>query len=283
MHINNELNYDLNENLNETQMVSDGSSSLNPIAPIFCPTSSVKCVSKFNQFPKCFNLVYANLQGMFEACHFDEFKLAISGSKHISCMVIVETWLRHGVNPNKTCSISGYKIYRSDRHSRNGDRNKGGGVAIYVADGLKVNILERSFRTNHEILYADFLFLEIFTKFSKILICGVYRTSKCNKENTEKLFDLINETSAKYDNTIIVGDFNLDILNTCGMVGSLLVNHGIVNHFCPTHYWPGAQPSLIDIAFAKHLNRIRFFGHFNIIPSTHHDILILSYDAKNFV
>lgn len=275
-------NIDSFVNLSLNQSISDGNFVLNPSASIFCPTSKVKCVSRFNDFPKNFNLVYANLQGMFEACHFDEFKHAISKSKYISCMAVVETWLRHGVNQNKTCAIAGYKIFRSDRHSKKGDRNKGGGVAIYIADGLKANVLERSFKNNHDILNVDFIFIEVLTKFSKILICCVYRTSKCNKTNTEKLFELINETSSIYDNTIIIGDFNLDILNSTSMFGSLTVNLKIVNHFCPTHFWPGARPSLIDIAFAKNIERFQFFAHFNLIPSTHHDLIMLSYKLKNF-
>lgn len=115
------------------------SSNLDASAPIFCPTSSVRCVTGFGDFPTNFNLIYSNLQGIFEACHFDEFKLEIAKSKHISCIVIVETWLRRGVNQNKTCDIPGFTLHRSDRHSRKNDRNKGGGVAVYVANGLKVN------------------------------------------------------------------------------------------------------------------------------------------------
>lgn len=278
-------NEQVNNNLNvmNDKRISNGNYALNPSSAIFCPTSRVKCVSQFNEFPKNFNLVYANLQGMFEACHFDEFRNAISKSKHVSCMVIVETWLRHRVNQNKTCAIQGFKLFRSDRHSRSGDRNKGGGVAMYVADGLRVNTLERSFTNDHGILNTDFIFIEITTKLSKILVCGIYRTSKCSKTHTEKLFDLISETAARYDNVIIIGDFNLDVLSNCNTVASLCVNFGIINHYCPTHYWPNAQPSLIDIAFTKWINRVQLFAHFNLIPSTHHDVIIVSYRSRNFI
>lgn len=245
-------NDDLNLNSLNNQSISDGNRTFNPLANIFCPTSSVKCVSRFNDFPNNFNLVYANLQGMLEACHLDELKNAISKSKHVSCMVVVETWLRHRVNQNKTCAINGFNFFRSDRHSRKDDRNEGGGVAIYVADGM-----ERSFINDHGILYVDFIFLEIMTKLSKILVCGIYRTSKCNKVNTERLFEMIIETSAKYDNVIIIGDFNLDILNNTGPVKSLAVNFNIINHFCPTHNWPNAQPSLIDIAFTRSKDKVQ--------------------------
>lgn len=177
-------------------------SNLDASAPIFCPTSSVRCVTGFGDFPTNFNLTYSNLQGISEACHFDEFKLEIAKSRHISCIVIVETWLRRGVNQNKTCDIPGYTLHRSDRHSRKNDRNKGGGVAVYVANGLKVNTVERSFLNDHGISGSEFIFLEIQTEISKILICGIYRTNGCNKTNTERLFELINNSSAKYDNVI---------------------------------------------------------------------------------
>lgn len=128
--------------------------SLNPHASIFCPTANVKCVSRFNEFRKNLNLVYSNLQGMFEAGHFDEFKNAIAKSKHIDCIVIVESWLRRGVNQNKTCAIGGYNLFRSDRHARKNDHNKGGGVIVYVANGLKVKTIERSFNKRSGIYFS---------------------------------------------------------------------------------------------------------------------------------
>lgn len=75
---------------------------------------------------------------------------------------------------------------------------------------------------------------------------------------------------------------NLDVLNNCDSVASLCVNFDIINHFCPTHYWPNAQPSLIDIAFTKFIDRVQLFSHFNLIPSTHHDEIIVSYNSKKF-
>lgn len=53
-----------------------------------------------------------------------------------------------------------------------------------------------------------------------------------------------------------------------------------MNHGCPTHYWPNAEPSLIDFVLSKNRERIKCFFHYSLIPSTHHDLLFISYKFK---
>lgn len=98
----------------------------------------------------------------------------------------------------------------------------------------------------------------------------------------KRLFNFISESSAKYEITIVVGDFNVDISVDLNLLRTLTTNLRIINHFCPTHHWPNARPSLIDVALTKRFERIKLFSHFNLIPSTYHDILMISYESNNF-
>lgn len=239
------------------------SSQLSPNAKVFCPSVNFNSVECFNKLNGKFNLniVYSNLQGMLDANHLDEFKSEICKSTKIHLLICVETWLRNEIHNNSIINVPGYNIFRSDRISCDADRNRGGGVAIYVKNNLRVKVLERSFGNNHSIIGAEFLFIEILTRNGKFLVCAVYRTNKCSSADTNKLFQLITNASALYSNIIIIGDLNIDILKFPNGLRNLRDNFHLINHACPTHFWPNASPSLIDVALTKNHENINFFGH----------------------
>lgn len=103
---------------------------------------------------------------------------------------------------------------------------------------------------------------------------------KCNTSNTEKLFNLIVDSAANYDDVLIFGDLNINILNGMNGLGVLNDHFKLVNHFCPTHSWPGAVPTLIDIVLARKVNNVGLMSHYNLIPATHHDLILISYGAR---
>lgn len=133
---------------------------LDPVASIFCPSKRFNNIYTANKFPRNINFVYSNLQGMLEAGHFDEFINEISKTKHIHFCVVVETWLRRGVNSDKSIQIEGFKVFRSDRKLLKNDRNKGGGVAIYVKTNFKCSVIRKSYDDNSEITGAEYLMIE---------------------------------------------------------------------------------------------------------------------------
>jgi len=244
--------------------------------------NKINSVNSINRFKGSFNFCHLNAQGLLDACHFDEMKLLLKGNQNLNLIALTETWLRSS-NTNKSIDIPGYKIIRADRKSKRGDRNKGGGVAIFVLKNLKTKIILNSSKDNAQIDNAEFLFVEIFTRTAKIVFGVVYRAPRCNAENTRKLFDLIISTVAHEQNVLIAGDFNINFLNNQNIAGVLnsnfALNFKLVNDSCPTHWWPGKLPSQIDLVFTNNLDRVNMFGHF---PSgiSFHDLLLCSYNIK---
>lgn len=206
---------------------------------------NLKSVNMFNQYKSNFNFVHVNSQGILDACHLDELKLLLNANRNISLIALTETWLRSN-NTNKSIDIPGYKIIRSDRKSKRGDRNKGGGVAIYVLKNFKTKVVLNSFKDNVQIENIEFLFIEIFTRTSKIVFGVVYRAPRCNAENTRKFFDLINSQFVHEQNVLIAGDFNINLLNNSNVASvinsNFALNFSLVNDKCPTHWWPGKLP-----------------------------------------
>ena len=114
--------------------------------------------------------------------------------------VLAETKLDEGF-PNSQFVIDQYEI-RTRR-----DRNKnGGGLIEYVRKGLICKSLEDTFNLNSEIIAIENNKSAIFT---------TYRPP-C-RSNIETflgdLSSLLNKCLSKYDNAIILGDFNNDVKN----------------------------------------------------------------------
>lgn len=95
--------------------------NLNPTAEVFCPSKRSNNIASMNNFPRNVNLIYSNLQGMLEGCHLEEFRNEIVKTKGVHILAITESWLRNGVNTNKTINIPGFRVLRSDRHISGGD------------------------------------------------------------------------------------------------------------------------------------------------------------------
>lgn len=148
------------------------------------------------------------------------------------------------------------KVIRADRKSKPRDRNKGGGVAMFVLKNLKTKVISNSFKDNAEIENVEFLFIEIYTRTAKIIFGVVYRAPRCNAENTRKLFELINTNFAHEQNVLIAGDFNINLLknsNTSNVLNfNFALNFELINDKCPTHWWPGKIPSQIDLIFTNY-------------------------------
>lgn len=114
---------------------------LNPNSNTFCPSKNINKLNAFKNNQNFSNLIFTNLQGMLEGCHFEEFTNEINKSKNIDFIAICETWLRNKIHTNEIVEINGFKIHRSDRKTNGKDKNKGGGVALYVRNNIKTKCI----------------------------------------------------------------------------------------------------------------------------------------------
>ena len=127
----------------------------------------------------------------------------------------------------------------------------------------------------------DFLFLEILNGKFKFVIGVIYRPPDAKLDETEKFLRLINSLAGLNEYLMVVGDFNLDYLKFKSKF-VLLEDAGLqlVNCECPSHFWPNAIPTLIDLAFSNCMSRIKRFGHCMLMPVTHHECLFFSFQGK---
>eukprot|EP00117_Sycon_ciliatum_P006948 scpid37906/ scgid10262/ Probable RNA-directed DNA polymerase from transposon X-element; Reverse transcriptase len=121
----------------------------------------------------------------------------------VDILAITETWLTNTV-PNNSVHLRGYSIYRRDRQDKTG-----GGVCIYVRDGLQHN---RIGITN------DIEAVSIHVRLQEITlnIIAAYRSPSTPVIFWQKLTDTVDNISgstAAKSHTIVIGDFNVNVQN----------------------------------------------------------------------
>lgn len=274
----------LNENRNSDPSVggdvrqSQGQSG-NRVGKVLGCSGVSSSISFLNAFRNNFNVAHVNCQGILESVHLETLISIQSKCACISAIAVSETWLRSH-NTNKSVEIDGFKFIRSDRPGRRGDRNKGGGVGIYLSKNFrKYKIVLQSSKDAHGVVGIEFLAIEVYTKFSKVVLVVAYR-AKCSAEDSRKFFDLISSTFLNERNVIITGDFNINFLKdkvNSNLMGNFTYNFQLINDDCPTHYSTQSnEPTQIDLFFTNVLDKVSSFGHFSSLIS-HHDVVAASF------
>ena len=98
--------------------------------------------------------------------------------------------------------MDNYNIHRLDRAA-----NKGGGLLIYVLLHLPIN------RRTVEVQGIECICLELhFTRSKPCLFSFIYRPSSSNVSYFDLLDSLLNKIDGEGSQSIILGDFNFDLL-----------------------------------------------------------------------
>lgn len=184
-----------------------------------------------------------------------------------------ETWYKKNINSN-LLNIPNYKLIRHDRENK-----RGGGVAIYLREGINFKIVSKS----HQNTKTEYLFIEISSNDNKKLIFGVIYNPPPNT-SIDPLKREIEKLSTQYHDLIFTGDLNIDLLKTSAIsnrwkdfITSLGLN--IISKE-PTNFNSNCKPSLIDLCVTKSSNSIKTFSQINLGSYTTHDLIFGSY---NFV
>ena len=137
-------------------------------------------------------------------------------------------------------SVDNYHLWRADRTDR------GGGVAAYLRTDIAGDR-----QKDYECKHIESISVEVNLQSSKILICGAYKPPSMTDDMFENDCSLtLDKISSKYDNYILLGDLNFDML--CEQKCSSLMNmcdifdlKNLIKK--PTCYTSNSNPSLVDV------------------------------------
>lgn len=220
------------------------------------------------------NLCHINIQSLCarQMTKFNELKLCVVDSK-IDILCLTETWLTDNINDN-VIAIDGYKLIRNDRKY-----SRGGGICVYFRNDIVCSVVSQSELTvaMDDSNTTEYLFLEVVYKQNKFLLGTFYNPPR--RGCSEMLFEKLSTLALFYRNTVVVGDFNTDLIKNDTRSNNLKNAIESSGFECinsePTHFCSGAS-SLIDLMIT---NNPDFLYNFNQVSGpgfSKHDIIFAS-------
>lgn len=139
--------------------------------------------------------------------------------KSLTVVAVTETWFQKNY-PDSFYSINGYNLFRQDRNGR------GGGVALYVAEHIRCNVLQLNI---DYVSSVEYLLAKIKIGRVSVGVAVVYRPDNLDPGNLNILSDIIIcLQSSNIDKLLILGDFNVNLLEhspSSGLLKEILFQH----------------------------------------------------------
>lgn len=129
-------------------------------------------------------------------------------------IAISETWLTKNT-PRGRFELNNYSIFRSDRTSK-----RGGGVLWYIRDHYKTKVI----KTPSSEPVPEMLWIEVTTGGKKLALGCLYKPPKLPYGVFANLYDCLMYIYTKYDHTILLGDFNCNMLDLNAYDSKLLID-----------------------------------------------------------
>lgn len=226
------------------------SSNLGPV----CSNNSVLCNSLSRSLDRI-SFGHINCQSIkpsSSSTKLDELKTIMSGSP-LSIVGITESWLKPFVTDNAV-NIPGYNICRNDRLV-----GRGGGVAFYVADSIKFEIVFSCSVPN----LCESLFIRIIGNNMNLVAGVIYLPNGNFNSIEEQLSDFL----VRHSNVVIMGDFNYNMFDVnkssrvrsfCNMYNLSCFHNSSPTYFDPVHN----NTSLLDFFMCSNNNFVYASGQF---------------------
>ena len=218
----------------------------------------------------CFNFIHIN-PGSLKP-HLGELRLIVQNTA-VHAIAVSETWFSEKTN-NNLVAINDFSLFRHDRLNK-----RGGGVAIYLRNGIKARIIGKS-NANAKV---EFLFLEIDNRSGTKLCFGVVYNPPANPLSTP-LKNILSSVASEYANVIVVGDFNLNLLLQSKAILRFkdFLNSNALCYYSqePTNFVPHKIPSQIDLALFSSASTVKTLSQLSAGSYTTHDIIFGSYEIN---
>ena len=150
-------------------------------------------------------------------------------------------------------TIPGYSLVRKDRHSLT--KSCGGGVIIFVRDGIPLTVLSDLIKHIFECLWVEIKR----PKCKRMILCCSYRPDDENINLLANLADFLNNIDTENSDIALVGDFNVDYSTKNQLrckLDEFALQHSLSQIICkPTRVTENSSTT-IDLIFANNTHRI---------------------------
>ena len=178
----------------------------------FIPSTPINTINRdLNKFKNKFTVAHINARSLNK--NIEELREIIYKTS-FDAVAVSETWLTKN-SPKDRFQLNNYTVFRNDRKD-----SRGGGVLWYIRDHYKVKVL----KTISSSVIPEMLWLEVSTAGKKVALGCLYRPPKLPYGVFANLYDSLISIYAKYEHTILVGDFNCNMLDLNAYSTKLLVD-----------------------------------------------------------
>ena len=135
--------------------------------------------------------------------HIDELRRILVQTK-LDILGITETFIKGRV-PEDRLQIEGYKLYNVNRTSA-----EQGGLAIYIRKEIQTEVK----RIPQDANFPELMCTTITINNKKIAIAVIYKRPIIPYKKIDHIIERLGQITCTYDDTIIMGDINIDMLNS---------------------------------------------------------------------
>lgn len=231
--------------------------------------------------------VLANQKKGIKVCHInaqslkrkiDEFRF-IFESSGVDFICISETWFDSNIT-DMSISLNGYNLRRVDRCDGYG------GVAMYIRKGITFSVKCTSkdisnfedVDNSDPVNLVEYLFIEVTNEKSKLLVGTVYRPHK--NISTSRFIRTLEAQTAMYDDVIIAGDLNSNLLEDCSFSDEY-TSLGLMspNTIAPTHF-TSTNNSLLDLFLVSNESNILLYDQLSASCFSKHDLIFMIHNFQ---
>ena len=158
---------------------------------------------------KGLNIMHLNIHYLYPK--LDELKILLSQKAEIDIICLCETFLNDEFSNNEL-HLENYQLFRKDRNTN------GGGLVIYVRESLRVSV-----REDLQVEGVESMWLEIKHKAQKSFLLGyTYRPPSSNQSWIDDFEGILEQIYTENKEIIMLGDFNLNMLDNSNIVHNWL-------------------------------------------------------------
>nr|CAI5838597.1 unnamed protein product [Callosobruchus analis] len=156
-------------------------------------------------------------------------------------LAITETWLQKDI-PLDTVSVNEYNFFCHNRDTR------GGGVGIYINKQFKVEIIDLNIDSRP---HLEQLWVKITIRRQIFVIGVLYRPPNQSVRECIKVSDSLLPIVMTYDNVIVVGDINVNLLNNANPITQCCESYGLINIVQQPTRVTSSSSTLLDPVFTN--------------------------------
>ena len=239
----------------------------------FNPNTPVNTINRdLNKYGNKFIIGHINARSLNK--NIVELREIISRT-NFDAFAISESWLTKNT-PIDRYQINNFNIFRKDRSNK-----RGGGVAIYIRDHYKAKIIQTP--CNKEI--PEMIWVEVAAGNNKLAIGCLYKAPKIPCSVFVNSYDCLIQIYAKYDHTVLLGDFNVNMLDLNSNNSKILLD-SIIEPFSLTQFIDkptritDKSKTLIDLIFANKPENVLFSSCCDAPGVSDHCITYVAYSLK---